>query len=95
MGGNIFKNKATSIPKDRVVPTIEAYKNALGDMFPMKAHSLSFFEPVGSAGKKDISGDLDLAIDSTHIVRSFTGTELEKWGIDWEEWNVFYIKIYK
>jgi hypothetical protein len=95
MGGNIFKNKATSIPKDRVVPTIEAYKNALGDMFPMKAHSLSFFEPVGSAGKKDISGDLDLAIDSTHIVRSFTGTELEKWGIDWEEWNALYTKIHK
>ena len=95
MGGNIFKNKATSIPKDRVTTTIQAYKNALGEIFPMKAHSLSFFKPVGSAGKKDISGDLDLAIDTTHIVRSFTGTELEKWGIDWEEWNALYTKIHK
>ena len=95
MGGNIFKNKATSIPKDRVTTTIQAYKNALGEIFPMKAHSLSFFKPVGSAGKKDISGDLDLAIDTTHIVRSFTGSELEKWGVDWEEWNALYTKIHK
>ena len=95
MGGNIFKNKATSITKDRVAPTIQAYKNALGEIFPMKAHSLSFFKRVGSAGKKDISGDLDLAIDWTHIARSFTGTELQKWGIDWEEWNSLYTKIHK
>ena len=72
MGGNIFKDKATRISKDRVKPTIEAYKKALGQIFPMKAHSLTFFEPVGSAGKKETSGDLDLAIDSTHIVKSFT-----------------------
>jgi hypothetical protein len=95
MGGNIFKNKATSITKDRVAPTIEAYKNALGEIFPMKAHSLSFFEPVGSAGKKDISGDLDLAIDWTHIVRSFTSSELQKWGIGYDEWNETYTKIHK
>jgi hypothetical protein len=95
MGGNIFKNKATSIPKDRVATTIQAYKNALGEIFPMKAHSLSFFKPVGSAGKKDISGDLDLAIDTTHIVRSFTGSELEKWGVEWDEWNTLYTKIHK
>lgn len=95
MGGNIFKHKATSITKDRVAPTIEAYKNALGEIFPMKAHSLSFFEPVGSAGKKEISGDLDLAIDHTHIIRSFTSDELEKWGIEYDEWNDTYTKIHK
>jgi len=95
MGGNIFKDKATSITKDRVGPTIEAYKRALGEIFPMKAHSLSFFEPVGSAGKKEVSGDLDLAIDSTHIVRSFTKPELQKWGIEYETWNSLYDKIHK
>ena len=95
MGGNIFSNKATSITKDRVAPTIEAYKKMLGNIFPMKAHSLTFFEPVGSAGKKELSGDLDLAIDSTHIVRSFTSTELGKWGIEYDEWNEVYTKIHK
>jgi hypothetical protein len=95
MGGNIFKNIATSIPKDRIEPTIKAYTKALGEIFPMKAHSLTFFEPVGSAGKKPISGDLDLAIDSTHIARSFTSTELQKWGIEWDDWNDLYGKIHK
>ena len=95
MGGNIFKNIATSIPRDRVEPTIEAYTMVLGEIFPMKAHSLSFFKPVGSAGKKPISGDLDLAIDWTHIVRSFTSSEIGKWGIDWDDWNDLYTKIHK
>ncbi len=95
MGGNIFKNIATAIPRDRVEPTIEAYTKALGEIFPMKAHSLSFFKPVGSAGKKPISGDLDLAIDWTHIVRSFTGDEIGKWGIEWDDWNDLYTKIHK
>jgi hypothetical protein len=95
MGGNIFKDKATRISKDRVRPTIEAYKKALGQIFPMKAHSLTFFEPVGSAGKKETSGDLDLAIDSTHIVKSFTESEIGKWGIDWNDWNDLYTKIHK
>lgn len=95
MGGNIFSNKATSITKDRVAPTIEAYKKMLGDIFPMKAHSLTFFQPVGSAGKKEVSGDLDLAIDSAHIARSFTSTELGKWGIEYDEWNEVYAKIHK
>jgi len=95
MGGNIFKNKATSIPKNRIEPTIKAYKDALKNIFPMKGHSVTFFEPVGSAGKKDLSGDLDLAIDHTHIVRSFTGSEIGKWGVSFEEWNDLYLKIKK
>ena len=44
MGGNIFKSTATSIPRDRIEPTIKAYTKALGEIFPMKAHSLSFFD---------------------------------------------------
>ena len=95
MGGNIFKNKATSIPKERIEPTIKAYKDALKNIFPMKGHSFNFFEPVGSAGKKPTSGDLDLAIDHTHIVRHFTGSEIGKWGIEFEEWNALYDKIKK
>jgi hypothetical protein len=95
MGGNIFKNIATAIPRDRVEPTIEAYTKALGEIFPMKGHSLSFFKPVGSAGKKPVSGDLDLAIDWTHIVRSFTSDEIGKWEIEWDDWNDLYTKIHK
>ena len=95
MGGNIFKDKAKSISIENIQPTIDAYKQRLGEIFPMKAHSLTFFEPVGSAGKKTTSGDLDLAIDASHIVRHFTEAEIEKWGIDYEKWYEKYRKIHK
>ena len=95
MGGNIFKNKATSISIENIQPTIDAYKQILGEIFPMKAHSLTFFEPVGSAGKKPVSGDLDLAIDSNHIIRHFTESEIEKWGLEYDEWYEKYRKIHK
>ena len=95
MGGNIFKDKAKSISIENIQPTIDAYKQRLGEIFPMKAHSLTFFEPVGSAGKKTTSGDLDLAIDASHIVRHFTEAEIQKWGIDYEKWYEKYRKIHK
>ena len=95
MGGNIFKNKATSISIENIQPTINAYKQRLGEIFPMKAQSFSFFEPVGSAGKKPVSGDLDLAIDSTHVTRSFLESEIQKWGLDYDKWYENYKKIHK
>ena len=95
MGGNIFKDKATSISIENIQPTIDAYKQRLGEIFPMKAHSLTFFEPVGSAGKKTTSGDLDLAIDATHIIRHFTEPEIQKWGLTYEDWEKTYLKIKK
>jgi len=95
MGGNIFKDKATSISIENIQPTIDAYKQRLGEIFPMKAHSLTFFEPVGSAGKKATSGDLDLAIDATHIIRYFTTDQIELWGFEQDDWYQLYRKIHK
>ena len=95
MGGNIFKDRATSIEAQNIQPTIQAYREFLSSVFPQKAEAFNFFEPVGSAGKKPVSGDLDLAIDSSHIVESFTGDELAKWGVDYDDWNDLYTKIHK
>ena len=95
MGGNIFKDTATSINLTDVAPTITAYIEHLGKIFPMKAEALKYFVPVGSVGKKSVSGDLDLAIDTSHIIRSFTGSELQKWGVDWDDWNDLYTVFHK
>ena len=67
MGGNIFKDEATRISKDRVAPTFEAYKEMLRETFPMKETEFDFFELVGSAGVAESSGDLDIAIDNDKI----------------------------
>ena len=95
MGGNIFKDRATSIEAQNIQPTIQAYREFLSSVFPQKAEAFNFFEPVGSAGKKPVSGDLDLAIDSSHIVESFTGDELAKWSVNYDDWNDLYTKIHK
>ena len=95
MGGNIFKDRATSIEAQNIQPTIQAYREFLSSVFPQKAGAFKFFEPVGSAGKKPVSGDLDLAIDTSHIIESFTSDELAKWGIDYDDWNDLYTKMHK
>ncbi len=95
MGGNIFKDIAKPIAKEDINPTVEAYKDFLKAVFPMKAGSFDFFEAVGSAGKKAMSGDLDLAIDWTHIVRHFTKDEIQKWGVNYDKWETRYKKISK
>ena len=95
MGGNIFKDEATSIRLEDIQPTISAYIDFLGNLFPMKAEAFKNFVPVGSVGKKPVSGDLDLAIDLSHVIESFTGDELKKWDIDWDEWNELYLGIHK
>ena len=64
MGGNIFQN-TTTIKKENITFTVEAYIQEMRKMF-------SWFPEtslLGSAGKKDISGDIDMAVDMS-ILRS-------------------------
>ena len=63
MGGNIFKDSASPIKREDIRPTYVEYIKHLGGIFPNKAEVFKGFTLVGSAGRKDISGDLDLAID--------------------------------
>lgn len=61
----------------------------------MKEGSFDFFEMVGSAGVTDDSGDIDIAIDCSHIIRHFTKDQIEKWGINYDQWEARYKKISK
>ena len=94
MGGNIFEN-TSPIKLENIKPTIQMYTHRLGQIFPSKAHALTHFEPVGSVGKKPVSGDLDLAIDLTHLIRNFSATEIKKWGFIYEDWEARVDKIQK
>ena len=80
MGGNIFKDSASPIARENIRPTFVEYVRHLGTTFPNKANVFKNFTFVGSSGKKDVSGDLDLAIDMSH----FSETNLsmkKKWGM--------------
>ena len=88
MGGNIFKGKTASIRKENIMPTVELYFQELGRLFPHKKDmfNLKKMKFVGSVLKKDLSGDIDFAIDISSIVdKSFSEKSIAKWGLNKEE----------
>lgn len=92
MGGNLFKQSASPIARDRVRPTYVEYVRHLGVIFPQKAEVFKNFVFAGSSGKKDYSGDLDLAIDMSHFFRNepFNETEMKEWRVNFEFWKLEY-----
>tara|TARA_R100001079_G_scaffold100297_1_gene64687 strand:- start:4664 stop:5524 length:861 start_codon:yes stop_codon:yes gene_type:complete len=95
MGGNIFKGYAKPIVRENVRPTMSKYIEHLGFIFPKKAHVFKNFYPVGSVGKKEISGDLDLALDFKHLFddEPYNTRELGEYRIIASEWQTLYKKI--
>ena len=95
MGGNIFKDYVSPITRQNIRPTLRKYIDHLGYVFPKKAHVFKHFYPVGSVGKKPVSGDMDLAIDFKHFFDNepYNDTELRQFRIVPEDWKALYKKI--
>jgi len=84
-GGNVF-GTTDSIEKDNIEPTIEKFVEQLSKIFPTKASTFTSFEKLGSAGKKSVSGDIDLSYDIKNI---FPGgkPDFKGWGVDEKKYN--------
>ena len=85
MGGNVFGDKTTSIKREWIEPTLKAYFNELSTIFPNKkdVFTIDNFALLGSAGKKSISGDIDLGIDISLILdSSYSDESIAQWSID-------------
>lgn len=95
MGGNIFKGYAKPIVRENIRPTLKKYIEHLGHIFPKKAHVFENFYPVGSVGKKQVSGDMDLALDFKHLFERepYNKEELAQYQITHHEWESLYKKI--
>ena len=95
MGGNIFKDHASPIKREDIRPTLKKYIAHLGFVFPKKAHVFENFYPVGSVGKKQVSGDMDLAIDFKHFFEDeqYNASELSEYRVFYHEWEALYKKI--
>ncbi len=88
MGGNIFKESASSIPKELIEETVITYFEDLKILFPQKANIFNkkHFKYLGSVGKKDLSGDIDFGIDASSIIdKKFSNEDIKKWNIDPED----------
>ena len=95
MGGNIFKDHASPISRHNIRSTLKKYIEHLGYIFPKKAHVFENFHPVGSVGKKLVSGDMDLALDFKHFFddEPYNEGELRNYRIKHDEWEALYKKI--
>tara|TARA_R110002020_G_scaffold200272_4_gene402418 strand:- start:4688 stop:5728 length:1041 start_codon:yes stop_codon:yes gene_type:complete len=89
-GGNIFAGQTASIPREFIHPTLERYYLELKRLFPLKRKSFGAFRPIGSVGKKEMSGDIDLAANASELFPGgeVTAEELKKWNIDPNDWQV-------
>ena len=85
MGGNVFKGKTDSIKLEHITPTLDAYFTELKCLFPKKVSifNINHFKPLGSAGKKSLSGDIDLGIDTESLLDdTMSDKSISEWGID-------------
>lgn len=92
-GGNVFGD-TSPIAKRHIDPTINMFINELSRIYPKKASTFRSFEKLGSAGKKPISGDIDLAYDIENMMPGGK-PDLTGWNIDPYEFSQAVEKIQK
>ena len=85
-GGNVF-GITSPIKKENIKPTIEYFVEALSKLFPSKSSTFTTFENLGSAGKKDISGDIDLAYNIKNFFPDGKTPDFKGWNIDEAKYN--------
>lgn len=97
MSGNVFAGLTSPIKKEWIAPTLEAYFSDLEHIFPNHKGFTKNFFMVGSAGKKDYSGDIDLAIDALTFFEhaSFNKSAIESWSINYIDFQARYENLKK
>jgi len=80
MGGNIF-NSTKPIKKEHIKPTLLQFLKQFREIFPKAEPFFREMKTLGSVGKKDLSGDIDLALAGTSF------DNIEDWGLNREYVN--------
>ena len=92
-GGNVFGTTAP-IAKEKIEPTLEKFIDEMGRIFPKKAKTFLTFEKLGSAGKKPMSGDIDIAYPVAHLTKDGK-PDLQGWDLDEGKFNEYFERIRK
>jgi hypothetical protein len=77
MGGNVFDSTAP-IKKEHIKPTLLEFFKQFKQIFPKAEPFFREMKTLGSVGKKDYSGDIDLALAGSSF------DNVEDWGLDRE-----------
>ena len=75
MGGNVF-GTTDKIKREDIKPTLLNFLKEFKRLFPKAEPHFRQMQTLGSVGKKEVSGDIDLAISN----QSFD--KIEDWGLD-------------
>ena len=90
-GGNVF-GTTSSIKKEYIEPTLSRFTSELKKIYP----KINFkFSTLGSVGKKDESGDIDLGMDVDQFMTKDGTPLLDNWNINEAEFEALYDKIRK
>jgi len=88
-GGNVFGN-TSSIKKEHIQPTLNAFVKELKKLYPKVDFK---FDPLGSVGKKDISGDIDLGMSVESFLTKEGEPLLNNWNVKDTEFDPLYDSI--
>lgn len=77
MGGNVFDSTAP-IKKEHIEPTLKEFFRQFKQIFPKAEPFFREMKTLGSVGKKDYSGDIDLALAGSSF------DDVDDWGLDRE-----------
>ena len=90
-GGNVF-GTTSSIKKEYIQPTLKQFTAELNKIYPKVKFN---FNTLGSVGKKDESGDIDLGLSVDQFMDKNGNPLLSNWNIDKTEFDALYEKIRK
>ena len=90
-GGNVF-GTTSSIKKEYIQPTLKQFIAELNKIYPKVKFN---FNTLGSVGKKDESGDIDLGLSVDQFMDKNGNPLLSNWNIDKTEFDALYEKIRK
>ena len=88
MGGNVF-GTTSGIKKEYIQSTLNRFIDELCRIFPLRKEYLEGYKVLGSAGKKEVSGDIDLALSNDLVKDS------KSWGISQTKVLEYYDKFQK
>lgn len=88
-GGNVF-GTTSSIKKEYIPFTLSKFTEELKRIYPKIDWK---FDTLGSVGKKDESGDIDLGMSVDNFLTKDGEPLLSDWGLDPKEFEVLYQKI--
>ena len=89
MGGFVFNGGSNPIKRERINGTLNKFIKELVRIFPNAEQYLKDPQTLGSVGKKDISGDIDIAIDESCF------NNIEDWELDKDYINSLFEKFKK